>query len=61
MPVYLESGEKRVFAAALDWPGWARGGRSAEEALAALVAAGPRYAAAVRTAKPSIVVGAGCL
>ena len=56
LPVYLESGDKRVFAAALDWPGWARGGRSVEEALAALVAAGPRYAAAVRKAEPSIVV-----
>lgn len=55
LPVYLESGDKRVFAAALEWPGWARGGRSAEEALAALVAAGPRYAAAVRKAGPALV------
>ncbi len=55
VPVYLERGDKRVFAAALDWPGWARGGRSPEEALAALVAAGPRYAAAVGKALPSFV------
>jgi hypothetical protein len=51
--VYLESGDKRVFAAALDWPGWARGGRTSDEALAALVASGPRYAAALKTAVPS--------
>jgi hypothetical protein len=53
--VYLESGDKRVFAAALDWPGWARSGRTAEEALAALVAAGPRYAAAIGNARPPFV------
>lgn len=55
VPVYLESGEKRVFAAALDWPGWARGGRTPDEALAALVASGGRYAAVVRKAAPSFV------
>jgi hypothetical protein len=55
LPVYLESGAKRVFAAALDWPGLARGGRNPDEALAALVAAGPRYAVAVRDAAPPFV------
>lgn len=55
LPVYLESGAKRVFAAALGWPGLARGGRNPDEALAALVAAGPRYAAAVRQAVPPFV------
>jgi hypothetical protein len=25
--VYLETGQKRVFAAAVDWPGWCRSGR----------------------------------
>jgi hypothetical protein len=55
LKVYLESGEKRVFAAALDWPGLARSGRSPGEAVAALVAAGPRYAAAVRKARPPFV------
>jgi hypothetical protein len=55
LKVYLESGDKRVFAAALDWPGLARSGRSPEEAMAALVAAGPRYAAAVRSARPPFV------
>lgn len=41
--VYLEIGERRVFAVALAWPGWARAGRDEESALAALFAAGPRY------------------
>lgn len=47
VPVYLESGPRRVFAGAFDWPGWCRGGRNEGEALAALVAYGPRYAAVV--------------
>lgn len=45
--VALEIGDKRVFAVALDWPGWARSGRSAEAALDALAAYAERYAAAV--------------
>ena len=47
IPVYLESGQKRVFAVALDWPGWSRGGHDEAEALAALLEYGPRYARAV--------------
>ena len=35
-PVYLELGRKRVFACALDWPGWCRSGSSPEAALDAL-------------------------
>ena len=48
MDVYLEIGSKRVFAAALDWPGWSRGGRDEAAALRALLAYGPRYALALR-------------
>jgi hypothetical protein len=44
---YLEAGSRRVFAGALDWPGWCRGDRSEDGALQALVAYGPRYAAAI--------------
>jgi hypothetical protein len=40
----LETGQKRVFASAADWPGWSRGGRTRDEALAALAAAAERYA-----------------
>jgi hypothetical protein len=47
IPVYLEVGAKRVFAAAVDWPGWCRAGRDEATALDALVAYGPRYARAV--------------
>ena len=46
-PVYLEVGSRRVFAGALDWPGWCRSGRDEDTALRALVAYGPRYAAAI--------------
>jgi hypothetical protein len=42
--VYLEVGQKRTFAAALDWPGWCRRGSDEESALQALVDYGPRYA-----------------
>jgi hypothetical protein len=51
--VYVEAGAKKVFASALEWPGWSRGGRSEEEALGALAAYGTRYAAAVRSVKPA--------
>jgi len=44
---YLEVGSRRVFAGALDWPGWCRSGRDEDTALRALVAYGPRYAAAI--------------
>jgi len=49
-PVYLETGSKRVFAAALEWPGWCRSGRDEEGALEALSAAAPRYAVAAARA-----------
>lgn len=45
--VVLETGSKRVFASALDWPGWCRAGRDADAALAALAGVSSRYAAAV--------------
>jgi hypothetical protein len=49
--VYLESGAKRTFAAALDWPGWCRPGRNETDALAALLAYGPRYASILAGAR----------
>jgi hypothetical protein len=42
--VYLEIGEKKVFACAVDWPGWCRAGRDEDQALEALKAYAPRYA-----------------
>jgi hypothetical protein len=46
--VYLEVGQKRTFAGAIDWPGWCRGGRDEASALQALLDAGPRFARALR-------------
>jgi hypothetical protein len=42
--VVLEVGQSKVFALALDWPGWARSGRGEEAALQALDDYGLRYA-----------------
>jgi hypothetical protein len=42
--VILEVGAKRVFASAVDWPGWCRSGRHEDSALAALTEYVPRYA-----------------
>ena len=59
--VYTEIGSKRVFACALDWPGWCRSGKDEQGALEALAAAGPRYAAVAAEAGvkfPSEVAGA---
>lgn len=48
--VYLESGAKRVVASAVEWPGWCRSGKDEAGALAALLAAAPRYAQIVQGA-----------
>ena len=58
--VYLEEGAKRTFAVAVEWPGWARAARSADDALEALLAYADRYAAVPRAAhiafaKPSVL------
>jgi hypothetical protein len=50
--VYLEIGAKRVFAGAIEWPGWCRAGRTEGDALEALVAYGPRYRAVLGSSKP---------
>ncbi len=44
MIVGIETGKRRVFAVALEWPGWCRSGRDEESALETLVAYAPRYA-----------------
>jgi hypothetical protein len=46
--VYLEIGQKRVFAVAIEWPGWCRSGRDEASALQALVDYAPRYAHVLR-------------
>ncbi len=45
--LFVETGHKRTFAGAIDWPGWCRSGADEAGALAALQAFAPRYAAAL--------------
>jgi hypothetical protein len=49
--VYMEVGNRRTFAGALDWPGWCRMGKDEDSALQALFEYGPRYAQVLRRAR----------
>jgi hypothetical protein len=49
-PIYLEKGKRRVFAAALDWPGWCRSARTEDDAVRVLFDYAPRYADAIAEA-----------
>ncbi|MDQ3809377.1 MAG: hypothetical protein M3336_03715 [Chloroflexota bacterium] len=51
MRVFVEVGNKRVFASALDWPGWCRSARTEDLALATLAAYLDRYARVARSAR----------
>ena len=50
--VYTETGARRVFAGAIEWPGWCRAAGSEDDALEALIEYGPRYAEAVAGSRP---------
>lgn len=50
MDVYLEAGAKKVFACAVDWPGWCRAGRDEAAALQSLFDYAPRYAGVLSAA-----------
>jgi hypothetical protein len=50
LDVYLEVGTRRVFAGAVEWPGWCRAAKTEEAALKALVDYTARYAAALGSA-----------
>lgn len=52
---YLEVGKNRIFASAVDWPGWCRSGRDEAEALESLFAYGRRYAQALRSSRLGFV------
>ena len=54
----IEATEKRVFASAVDWPGWARVAKTEEEALAALADHAPRYAVVAAEAGLPFAAGA---
>ena len=45
--VVVETGAKRTFAGAVDWPGWSRAASSEDEAIASLLAYAGRYRAAL--------------
>ncbi len=49
--VIIETGAKRVFASALEWPGWSRSGRDEASALDALASYAERYGAVARAAQ----------
>jgi len=51
--VVLEIGSKRVFATAVDWPGWSRGGRTEGDALETLAAYAARYRQAIARTGPA--------
>jgi len=55
LPVYLEVGAKKVFACAVDWPGWCRSGPDETAALENLLAYGSRYAAILRSIRLGFV------
>ena len=48
MDAYLEIGAKRVFAGAIEWPGWCRSARDEAAAWQSLLDSAPRYARALR-------------
>lgn len=57
--MYLELGRTRVFAAAVDWPGWCRSAKTEELALAALAEYVPRYAIVAKEAGARLPARAG--
>jgi hypothetical protein len=57
IPVYIESGDKKVFACAVDYPGWCRSGKDEASALEALSGYAPRYAEVAKRAKAAFPSG----
>lgn len=49
--VYIEAGRQKVFACSLEWPGWARAGKTEEAALDVLAEYASRYAKVAAKAK----------
>ena len=49
--VFLEIGKKKVFAGAVEWPGWCRFGRDQESGMQVLLDSGPRYARILESEK----------
>lgn len=57
LAVSVEAGEKRVFATAIDWPGWSRSGKTEELALEALARYAPRYRPIAQAAAQTLPPG----
>ena len=51
LEVVIEAGDKKVFASALDWPGWSRSAKTRDEAIERLLDYAPRYAPIAKLAK----------
>lgn len=51
IPIFLEVGSKRIFAGAIDWPGWYGHGRDEKSAQEALLRTAPRYQQAIQSAQ----------
>jgi hypothetical protein len=47
----METGSKRVFASAADWPGWSRSGKNEQTALENLALYAPRYGRVAKLAR----------
>ena len=50
LAIAIEQGKKKVFASALEWPGWSRSGKSPEAAVESLLGYAPRVAVVARRA-----------
>lgn len=59
--VYLEIGDKKTFACALDWPGWCRSGKTEQSALEALSTYAERFAPVAELAGFKFPASAGKL
>jgi hypothetical protein len=57
IPVYIESGGKKVFACAIDLPGWCRSGKDEQAALESLAAYAARYAEVAKLARTAFPSG----
>ena len=56
LAVVLEAGDKKVFASALDWPGWSRSAKTRDEAIERLLEYAPRYAPVAKRARVAFPV-----
>lgn len=54
--VNVETGKKKVFVSAQDWPGWSRSGKDETSALENFFGYGPRYAEALQTVEISFAM-----